>query len=99
MDQPHEIHWRVAKRILNFVQGTKTHGIFYAEKSDLDLVRFTDSDWECDIIDGKSTSGYVLMLANGPISWSSKKQSAISLSSTETDYRGVVNAATQCLWL
>ena len=39
------------------------------------------------------------MLAEGPISCSSKKQSAIALSSTEAEYRGVVNAATQCLWL
>ena len=49
--------------------------------------------------DRNSTSGYVFMLVEGPISWSSKKQSAIALSSTEAEYRGVVNAATQCLWL
>ena len=45
MDQPHEIHWRAAKRILNFVQGIRTHGILYKEKYDLDLIGFTDSDW------------------------------------------------------
>ena len=45
MDQPHEIHWRATKRILNSVQGTRTHGIFYKAKSDLDLIGFTDSDW------------------------------------------------------
>ena len=39
------------------------------------------------------------MLAEGPISWKSKKQSVIALSSTEAEYRGVVNATTQCLWL
>ena len=38
MDQPHEIHWRAGKRILNFVQGTRTHGIFYKAKSDIDLI-------------------------------------------------------------
>ena len=38
MDHPHEIHWRVAKRILNFFQVTRTHGIFYKAKSDLDLI-------------------------------------------------------------
>ena len=83
----------------NFVQGTRTHGIFYKAKSNLELIGFTDSDWASDNIDRKSTSGYVFMLAEGPISWSSKKQSAIALSSTEAEYRGVVNAATQCLWL
>ena len=44
MDQPHEIHWREAKRILNFVQGIRTHGIFYKAKFDLELVEFTDSE-------------------------------------------------------
>ena len=39
------------------------------------------------------------MLVEGPIKWSSKKQSAIALLSTEAEYRGVVNATTQCLWL
>ena len=99
MDQPHEIHWRASKRILNIFHGTRTHGIFYKEKSDLELVGFTDSDWEGDKKDQNSTSGYVFMLAEGPISWSSKKQSAITLSSTKAEYRGVVNAYTQCLWL
>ena len=68
MDQPHDIHWKASKRILNFVQGTRTHGIFYMEKSDIDLIGFIDSDWAGDSTDRKSTSGYVFMLAEGPIS-------------------------------
>ena len=87
------------KRILHFVQGTRTHGIFYKAKSDLDLIGFTDSDYAGDSIDRNSTSGYVCILVEGPISWSSKKQSAIALSSIEAEYRGVVNTSTQCLWL
>ena len=83
IDQPHAIHWRAAKRILNFVRGTRTHGIFYKAKSYLELVGFTDNDWEGDNIDQNSTSGNVIMLAEGPIRWSSKKQSAIELSSAE----------------
>ena len=43
--------------------------------------------------------GYLFMLAYGPIIWSSKNKTAIALSSTKVEYRGVVNAATQCLWL
>ena len=68
MDQPHEIDWRESKRILNFVKGTRTHGIFYKEKCDLDLVGFTDSDWVGDKTDRNSTSGYVFMIVEGPIS-------------------------------
>ena len=52
-----------------------------------------------DSTDRKYTLGYVFILVEGPIIWSSKKQSAIALSSIEAEYRGVVNVATQCLWL
>ena len=51
MDQNHEIHWRESKRILNFVQGRRTHGIFYKAKFDLDLIGFTASDWAGDTTD------------------------------------------------
>ena len=99
MDQPHDIYWRASKRILNVFQGTRTHQIFYKAKSDLELVGFTNSNWVGDNTDQKYTSGYVFMLEEGPVSWSSKKQSAIALLSTEAEYRGVVNATTQCLSL
>ena len=56
------------------------------KKSTLKLVGFTDSDWEGDKIDQKLTSGYVFILAEGPISWSSKKQSSIAISSTKANY-------------
>ena len=88
-----------SKVIFHFVQGTRTHGIYYVAKFVLELVGFTDSNWEGDNTDRKSTYGYVFILASGPISWSSKKQSEIAISYTEAKYRGVVNATTQCLWL
>ena len=88
-----------SKRILNFVQGIRTHGIHYVAKYDLELVVFTNYDWEGYNIDKKTTLGYVFMIVDGPISWSSKKQSAIALSSTEAHYIGVVNATTHCLRL
>ena len=72
--------------------------IFYKAKSDLDLIGFTNSDWAGDNIDQNYTSIYVCMLAEGLVIWSSKKQSSIALSSIEAEYRGVVNATTQCLW-
>ena len=100
MDQHHEIHWiKESKRILNFVQGTRTHGIFYKAKFDIELVGFTDSDWTGDNIDQNYTLGYLFMLADGPINQSSKKQSVIALSSTQEDYTGAMNETTQCLWL
>ena len=83
MKQTHELHSKSAKRILQYVQGTQSYDIHYAADSELDLVGFTDSDWEGNIIDRKSTFGYVFMFGGGPICWSNKKQAAISLSSAE----------------
>ena len=99
MQQLHEIHWKDAKRILHYVQGTRHFEVHYVAGSPLELVWFTDSDWVGDSIDRKSTSGYVFMLRHGPICWSNKKQHTISLSSAESEYKGAVNAATQCVWL
>jgi hypothetical protein len=91
MQEPHELHWKVVKCILRYVHGTITFGIHYVADSTLDLIGFTDSNWAGDSIDHKSTFGYSLNLGSGPICWSRKKQDAISLSSVEAEYRGVVN--------
>eukprot|EP00253_Pinus_taeda_P027350 PITA_27350 len=60
---------------------------------------FTDSDWAGDPDDRKSTAGYVFTLGSGPITWACKKQTAISLSSAEAEYRGAVEASKEALWL
>eukprot|EP00253_Pinus_taeda_P013959 PITA_13959 len=69
-----------------------------AEESPL-LVGFTDSDWAGDPHDRKSTISYVFTLGSGPITWACKKQGAISLSSSEAEYRGAVEASKEALWL
>jgi hypothetical protein len=99
MQELHELHWKVAKCILQYIQGTITFGIHYAAESTLDLIRFTDSDWASDSIDCNSTSSYSLNLGSRPICWSSKKQATIFLSSVEADYRGVFNITIQAMWL
>jgi hypothetical protein len=99
MQESHELHWKAAKRILQYVQGTITFGIHYAEDFSLDLIGFIDYDWDGDNIDHKSTSGYSFSLGFGPICWSIKKHVAIALSSFEAEYRGVVNITIQAMWL
>ena len=63
------------------------------------LIGFTDFDWAGDPDDRKSTAGYVFTLGSRPITWSCKKQSAISLSSAEAKYRGAVEASKEAMWL
>ena len=98
MQQPHDIHWKEAKRILQYIQGTRTYVIHYAADSKLELVGYTDFDWVGDSINRKSNYGYVFMFCGGPSFWSSKKQYAIALSSVEAEYRGAVNACIQVVW-
>ena len=73
IDQPHDIHCKESKKILQYVQGTKNFGVHYATSSSLEVVGFYDSDWDGDPTDRKYTSGFVLMIDEGPIFCSSKK--------------------------
>ena len=99
MQHPHDIHWKEAKRNLQYIKGTRTYGIHYAADSELELVGYTDSNWAGDSIDRKYTFGYVFMFCGGPIFWSRKNQATIALSSAEAEYRGAVNACIQAVWL
>jgi hypothetical protein len=95
---PHESHWKAAKRILRYIQGTTNFGIQYSSGAS-QLVGFTDSDWAGSVDDRKSTSGFVYCLGSAPVTWSCKKQSAIALSSAEAEYRAAVLASQEVLWL
>ena len=93
-------HWLATKRILRYLKGTTGFGIFYRkEESSLKLVAFTDSDYAGDLDDRRSTSGYVIMMGYGAVSWSSKKQSVVALSTTEAEYIAASLCACHCVWL
>eukprot|EP00253_Pinus_taeda_P004507 PITA_04507 len=63
------------------------------------LSGYTDSDWAGSIDDRKSTTGYVFSLGSGAVTWTSKKQQAVALSSTKAEYRGAVKASCEAVWL
>ncbi|XP_074314354.1 secreted RxLR effector protein 161-like [Silene latifolia] len=96
---PHQQHLRAVRRILKYVAGTTEYGIFYSKVSDFKLVGYTDSDWAGCLDDRKSTSGYVFTLGSGAISWSSKKQETVALSSSEAEYAAISSATCQAIWL
>ena len=99
MQNPHESHGKVAKRILRYVRGTIQFWIHYSAEASPLLVGFTDSNWAGDPDDRKSTAGYVFTLCLGRITWACNKKSAISFSSAEAEYHGVVEASKEALWL
>ena len=99
MENPTEMHLLAANRILRYLQGTRDFGLFYKKGEKLELFGFTDSDYAGDQDDRRSTSGYVFMLATGVVSWSSKKQQIVSLSTSEVEFIAAIACACQAIWL
>jgi Reverse transcriptase (RNA-dependent DNA polymerase) len=93
-------HYEAAKHLLRYLQGTRSRGIIYGNMPNPYplFIAFADSDWAMS--EGrKSVSGYIIECANGPITWSSKQQSVVALSSCEAEYLSCSHGARQVLWL
>jgi hypothetical protein len=99
MQNPSKNHYGAAKRVLRYIAGTADHGLWYEKNKDVVLRGYCDSDWASCLDDRKSTSGYAFSLGSGVISWGSKKQNSIALSSTEAEYISATGATCQAIWL
>ncbi|MCO5563526.1 hypothetical protein L7F22_017170 [Adiantum nelumboides] len=87
------------KRVLRYIAGTLDYGITYTRGGYSTLVGFCDSDWARDIDGRRSMTGYCFSLGSGVISWISKKQPTVALSSTEAEYKAACFASCEALWL
>jgi hypothetical protein len=99
MANPTEIHLQAAKRVFRYLKGTVNLGIFYQKEGNRELLAYTDSDYAGDVDDRKSTSGYVFLLSEGAVSWSSKKQPVVTLSTTEAEFVAATSCACQGVWM
>ncbi|KAH9726484.1 retrovirus-related pol polyprotein from transposon RE2 [Citrus sinensis] len=88
-------HWLACKRVLRYLKETIDYGMTFKRSDSLDPVIYTDAYWGSDIDDKRSTSGYCVFLGENLISWSSKKQSIISKSSAESEYRAMALACSK----
>jgi hypothetical protein len=98
---PSPQHLKAAKRLLRYLRGTETLGITYRGNPDgfLGIKAYSDSDYAGDLETRRSTTGYVIFMANGPVIWKSARQKAVTLSSTEAEYYALSNVAREAAWL
>lgn len=87
------------KRVVRYLIGTRDLGLSFHGASGLDLRVFSDADWAADSDDRRSISGYVSFLADGPVSWRTKKQQSTALSSTEAVSIAASLACQEIIWL
>ena len=101
MKGPTNEHWVGVKRILRYIRGTLDFGLKFCAKDsdDFTLLGYSDSDWAGCVDSRKSTSGQIFLLGGCAISWRSKKQSIVALSSTEAEYVALCEAAQETTWL
>ena len=97
--QPSKQHWTAVKRILRYLRGTADYGLAFTSHSSGDCIGYSDSDWGGDLDDRKSTSGYVFLVNGCAVSWKSKKQSCVALSTTEAEYVALASAAQEAVWV
>lgn len=89
-------HWKMVTRVLQYIKGTASDGIFF--NGDKNLIAYSDSDFGGDEATRKSTSG-VILLRGGPVVWFTQKQSLVANSTAEAEYRAAVSAIDDISWI
>jgi hypothetical protein len=96
---PKEVHLRVVKRIMRYLVYTRKFGLWYPMGSTFDLIGYSDTDYAGCKIDRKSTSGTCQFLGRSLVSWASKKQNSVALSTAEVEYIAAGPCCAQLLWM
>ncbi|GKA61120.1 retrovirus-related pol polyprotein from transposon TNT 1-94 [Tanacetum coccineum] len=98
MAEPGRGHWEAVKRIFRYIKGSSDVALCFGD-SDLIVTRYVDSDYAGDLDESKSTTGYVFTLSSRIVSWVSKLQSFVAMSTTEAEYVAAAQASKEAVWL
>nr|GFA51950.1 putative ribonuclease H-like domain-containing protein [Tanacetum cinerariifolium] len=99
MHQPQVAHMNAALRIVRYLKGTAGHGVLFRSNRHLNIQMYTDADGAGDKGNRRSTSGYFSLVGGNLVTWRSKKQKVVSLSSTEAEFRGIAKGLAEALWI
>ena len=96
---PTQSHHTAAKRILRYLKNTADTALTYSKSSCASLIGYSDADWAGDLDTRRSTSGVLFLMSNGAVSWASKAQPVVALSSSEAEYIALSMAAQEATWM
>ena len=97
---PGHKHWVAGKKVLRYLQRTKSHMLVYKRVKKLELVGYTDSDFAGNYpASMKSTCGYIYMLAGGAVAWKTMKQSLIATSTMQAELIALYEGVCEGLWI
>jgi len=99
MQSPQQARWDAAMRVLWFLKSSPGQGIIFPKENDLTLVAYCDSDWASSPLTRKSTTEFLMKLGSTPVSWKTKKQTTVSNSSSEVEYRAMNQATSEIICL
>nr|XP_016511714.1 PREDICTED: uncharacterized mitochondrial protein AtMg00810-like [Nicotiana tabacum] len=99
MQQPTFPHFSATLRVLRYLRSDPSQGIFLSANPSFDLLAFCDADWASCRDSRRSVSEFFVTLGGAPISWKSKKQVFVSLSSAEAEYHSMRRVTTEITWL
>lgn len=92
-------HWEAAKRVLRYLKGTRELKLHLSGRKPAQLIGFTDADYANCPDTRRSVSGYCFSLGSGMVSWATRKQKTVSLSSCEAEYIAAAEACKESTWL
>lgn len=98
-NKPNKQHWTAVKRIMRYLQGTSNFGLLYTKEESNECVGYSDADWAGNLDDRRSTSGYIFKINGAAVSWRSKKQSCVALSTAEAEYMALANTTQEAIWM
>ena len=97
--KPTEAHLTAVKRIFRYLKGTTNLALRYSKGENGTLTGYSDADWAGDRDDRHSTTGHVFLMSGGAVSWLSKKQTTVALSTAEAEYIALCSATQETVWL
>lgn len=97
-NNPGRQHWEAVKRVMRYLKGTLQAKLKFSKDGNANIVSYVDSDWASDADDRRSCTGHDLVKQGGAISWNSKRQPTVVLSSTEAEYMALSSCAQETLF-